>query len=174
MENKKELNESEDIKDEKKYKRWGFEVDEHDMAIVEVLAKKHKITLREFGRYLFYNPEEKLYYKHWLRLSDDEHKYISAVAKKERVSISSWCNVATRAFIQTFYDDNNEDAIKKIETKTEENRDKRILIYVYDEEFDAEIRNMANMFGTRPSEIMRYSALHFDGERILKERMPKK
>ncbi len=133
-------------------------IEREDYSIIRDIAKKYNMSIADFGRSIVRQSERTK--GRAIRLSDAEYNYIKSLANYKNMTVSRFCSCACKAYIE--FDKKN----IPIEIDTTR-RDKRIEVRIYNADDEAQLIKLANNFGMKISSLIRYCALHFDGNNII-------
>jgi hypothetical protein len=136
-------------------------ISHNDMKVVRELAEKHNMSVADFGRSVVRQAERNL--SRQIRVTDEEYNMIAEKAKVHGVNMSRWCSLACSDFItsekkEKFFSDF--DADKGC-------RNKRIAVAIRNQKEETELMNIAIMYSIKISTLIRYCALHYDGNVVM-------
>lgn len=133
-------------------------IEREDYFIIRDIAKKYNMSIADLGRSIVRQSERTK--GRAIRLSDTEYNYIKSLANYKNMTVSKFCGYACKAYIEL---DKKNIPIEIVTTK----RDKRIEVRIYNSDDEVQLIKLANDFGMKISSLIRYCALHFDGDRFI-------
>lgn len=135
-------------------------ISREDYTIIRDIAKKYNMTVADFGRSIVRQSERAK--GRAIRLSDEEFERIKFIADLHNMTVARFCGCACRAYIEL------DEKTIPIENDTSR-RNRRIEARIYNASDEAELIKIANNYSMKISSLIRYCALHFDGNNFIEK-----
>jgi len=137
-------------------------ISQEDMLTMRGIATRYDMSLYDFIHAVERQAVGNL--SRWVRLTESEYECIIEKVKKNGTTITRWCCLAVRSFIQS--NDADITIIFNAERDYEGKRNKRIRVMPRNKKEDADILRAALLYNISVSSLIRYCALRFDGTNV--------
>ncbi|MDD3946212.1 MAG: hypothetical protein PHI19_00035 [Clostridia bacterium] len=130
-----------------------------DMKVLRRIANDNEVSVSELGVFLARSLSSDKGIA--VRLSDDEYGYIYSKSMETGMSMSRFCSLACRSFlnvsegvkIESLYCDNHSSSLRK----------KRIEVKLISNNDMFRVESLSYQYGIKVSTLIRYCSLRFDG-----------
>lgn len=135
-------------------------IEREDFTVIREMAKKYNMNVADFGRSIVRQSERAI--GRAIRVTEKEDIYIKDMAKKNKMSVARFFALACHVYLS-----DKENRYIPVEYHAgKDNRTKRLEARIYNSNDEEELLKIASEYSIKISALIRYCALHFDGEKM--------